>query len=68
MSDWLPDDHLVYFIIDIVEDLDLAPIEGVLQEKDGRGTRPYAPQMMVALSTSPISSLRLSGSVNVRGW
>ena len=40
MSDWLPDDHLVYFIIDIVADLDLAPIEGVLQEKDGRGTRP----------------------------
>ncbi len=27
MSDWLPDEHLVYFIIDIVEDLDIGPIE-----------------------------------------
>ena len=34
MTDWLPDDHLVYFIIDVVADLDIGPIEATLQNKD----------------------------------
>ncbi len=67
MSDWLPDEHLVYFIIDIVEDLDIGPIEAVLQGKDGRGTRPYDPRMMVALllyayCTGVYSSRRIAKS------
>lgn len=47
--DWLPKDHLVYFILDVVELLDLSAIESVLQAKDPRGERPYNPAMMVAL-------------------
>jgi transposase len=47
--DWLPDDHLVYFVLDVVELLDLSPIESVFQAKDPRGERPYNPAMMVAL-------------------
>ena len=47
--DWLPKDHLVYFILDVVEVLDLSAIEDVLQAKDPRGERPYNPAMMVAL-------------------
>lgn len=48
-SDWLPRDHLAYFVIDLVRELDLSPIESVLQAKDPRGERPYSPRMMTAL-------------------
>jgi len=45
-SDWLPDDHLVYFLLDLVEELDLSEIHRKYQEKDPRGMRPYDPRMM----------------------
>lgn len=48
-TQWLPEDHLVYFVLDLVAELDLSAIERVLQAKDPRGTRPYSPHMMVAL-------------------
>lgn len=47
--EWLPEDHLAYFVLEVVQELDLAAIEDVIQEKDGRGERPYAPRMMTAL-------------------
>jgi len=48
-SEWLPEGHLVYFVLDLVAELDLREIERRLQAKDPRGERPYAPRMMVAL-------------------
>lgn len=48
-SEWLPEGHLAYFILDLVEDLDLGDIERVLQAKDPRAERPYSPRMMTAL-------------------
>ena len=47
--DWLPEGHLVYFILDVVAQLDLSGITEAVLEKDPRGTQPYSPQMMVAL-------------------
>ena len=47
--DWLDDDHLVYFVLDLVEILDLTEIEASIHAKDARGERPYNPAMMVAL-------------------
>lgn len=47
--DWLPDDHLATFILDVVQELDISSIERTIQSKDARGTRPYPPQMMVGL-------------------
>ena len=47
--DWLESDHLAYFILDLVDELDLSGIESAIQSKDGRGTRPYSPRMMTAL-------------------
>ena len=49
MRHWLPEDHLVYFVMDVVDGLDLSAIERVLQLKDPRGERPWNPRMMVAL-------------------
>lgn len=47
--EWLPPKHLVYFVLDVVEQLDLGEIEGAVQGKDHRGERPYTPCMMTAL-------------------
>jgi transposase len=48
-GEWLPEGHLVYFVLDLVEGLDLGEIEQRIQAKDPRGERPYSPRMMVAL-------------------
>jgi len=48
-SDWLPDDHLVYFLLDLVDELDLSAIHRKHQAKDPRGSRPYHPGMMTLL-------------------
>jgi transposase len=47
--EWLPEGHLAYFVLEVVQTLDLSEIEGAIQAKDGRGERPYTPQMMLAL-------------------
>mgnify|MGYP006293731507 CR=1 FL=1 len=49
MRDWLPEDHPVYFVLDLVGELDISAIEEKYQAKDPRGERPYAPTMMVGL-------------------
>jgi transposase len=45
IRDWLPEDHLAYFVSDVVDQLDLSEIE-VVYEKDTRGQPPYNPRMM----------------------
>lgn len=47
--EWLPEGHLAYYVLDLVEELDLGEIERELQRKDARGERPYSPRMMTAL-------------------
>jgi transposase len=49
LQEWLPEDHPVYMMLDILEELDVSAIDRKYQEKDPRGTRPYAPKMMVGL-------------------
>ncbi|MFL5455499.1 MAG: IS1182 family transposase [Myxococcales bacterium] len=63
--EWLPEGHLAYFVLDTVQALDLSAIEDAIQDKDGRGERPYCPAMMVALlvygySVGVFSSRRLA--------
>jgi transposase len=48
-SDWLPEDDLVYFVLDTVRDLNLKPITRKYESGDGRGFPPYHPRMMVTL-------------------
>ena len=49
MKEWLKEDHLAWFILDVVSELDISPIEEAIRRKDARGQRPYDPRMMVAL-------------------
>ena len=63
--DWLPAKHLAYFILDVVEQLNLGQILEEVKEKDPRGERPYAIEMMVGLllygySVGVYSSRRLA--------
>lgn len=50
-TEWLPEGHLAYFVLDLVGELDVGAIENELQRKDARGERPFAPRMMVSLLT-----------------
>jgi transposase len=47
--EWLPAEHLVHFVLDVVESLDLSDIERTIAAKDARGTQPYNPRLMTAL-------------------
>ena len=46
LQEWLPEDHLAYFISDIVDQLDLSEIMA-RYEQERRGGPPYHPLMMV---------------------
>lgn len=48
-SEWLPEGHLAYFVLDLLADMDLGAFERVIQAKDARGERPFAPRMMLGL-------------------
>jgi len=47
LGDWLPKDHLAYFLSEVVDQLDLSKIYGAYQEE--RGYPPYDPRMMVKI-------------------
>ena len=49
VRDWLPEEHLAWFILEVVSELDFSSIEESIQSKDARGQRPYDPQMMIGL-------------------
>ena len=46
LQEWLPEDHLAYFLSDIVDQLDLSEIRA-RYEGERRGGPPYNPRMMV---------------------
>jgi len=46
LEDWVPENHLARFVVDIVSRLDLSPIRNFYA---GRGSDAYAPSMMMAL-------------------
>ncbi len=47
--DWLPEHHLVFFLLDLAGELDLSVIYAVYQQRDPRGVKAYEPRMMVVL-------------------
>ncbi len=48
LREWLPEDHLAWFVVDAVEEMDLSAFVGAYRE-DGWGRAAFDPQMMVAL-------------------
>jgi transposase len=63
LRDWLPEDHLAWFVLATVERLDLSAFFAAYRA-DGHGRAAYDPQVMVALlvyaySTDVFSSRRI---------
>jgi transposase len=48
LRQWLDEDHLVYFVSDVVDQLDLSAIHAVY-EQEQRGQPPYDPRLMTKL-------------------
>jgi len=48
LREWLPEDHLAWFVLDAVAELELDAIVGAYRE-DGRGGAAHDPRMMTAL-------------------
>ena len=48
LQDWLPENHVAYFVSDTIDEMDLSEIE-VVYEASLRGNPPYHPGMMVKL-------------------
>jgi len=51
LTDWLPGDHLAWFVLDAVEQIDLSPFYKKYRT-DGVGNTAFHPSMMVALLMS----------------
>jgi transposase len=47
-QEWLPKDHLAYFVLELVQSLDVSSITSVY-EREERGYPPHHPRMMLAL-------------------
>ena len=47
--EWLPEHHLVFFLLDLASELDLSAIYAVYEARDPRGVKAYDPRMMVLL-------------------
>lgn len=48
LREWLSDDHLAWFVVDAVDEMDLTAFYGAYR-RDGWGRAAFDPQMMVAL-------------------
>src|ERR1022692_4305907 len=48
LREWLPENHLVYFVGDVVDQLELSAMHAVY-EKEKRGQPPYDPRLMTKL-------------------
>ena len=60
LRDWLAADHLAWFVLDVVEELDLGAFLADYRD-DGWGRAAFDPAMMVALLLYPGSSDPVGG-------
>src|SRR5262245_12002011 len=49
LRDWLPPDHAVYLLSDLVDALDLGAVVAVYHQGDGGGNPPYHPVLLTKL-------------------
>ena len=66
LREWLPGDHLAWFVLAAVEELDLAPFYAAYRE-DGHGRAAHDPAMMVALLVYAYATGRRSSRAIERG-
>ena len=47
-QDWLPQEHLIYFLLEVSEEIDISPIVDDYHSEQG-GQPPFHPRMMLVL-------------------
>lgn len=67
-SDWLPENHLAFFISEVVDEMDLSAFYGRHEQSDARGNQPFHPAMMMkiliyAYATGTFSSRRIAQKI-----
>jgi transposase/IS5 family transposase len=67
-SDWLPENHLAFFISEVVDEMDLSGFYERHEESDPRGNQPFHPAMMLkiliyAYATGTFSSRRIAQKI-----
>lgn len=67
LAEWLPEDHLAYFISDAVDALDLDAFYA-RYAGDGRRRQPFEPRMMVKVLWRRISRIRRLTTGNGCRW
>ena len=60
LQEWLADDHLAYFMSDVVDQLDMSEVTA-RYERERRGGPPYHPRMMVKPGFPILGVFRLKG-------
>jgi transposase len=68
LSDWLPEEHLAFFISEVVDEMDLSAFYEPLEQGDPRGKQPFHPAMMLkiliyAYATGTFSSRRIAQKI-----
>ena len=66
VRDWLPADHLAWFVIDAVAEMDLGEFYAAYRT-DGHGRAAYEPSVMVALILSKAEAMGRSGECSLAG-
>jgi transposase len=69
LREWIPENHLIHFIIEAVETLDMS---GFKVDETGSGSKQFPPRMMAALllycyATGRMSS-RVTGRLRIQMW
>ena len=62
--EWLAEDHLAYFVSDVVDQLDLTPMHAVYGEEQ-RAQPPYDPRMMTKLFFGPAEKIAFGSGLPV---
>lgn len=67
-NDWLPENHLAFFISEVIDELDLSGFYERHEESDPRGNQPFHPAMMVKIliygySTGTFSSRKIAQKI-----
>jgi transposase len=60
LRDWIPENHLVHFIIEAIEELDT---RGFKVNRRGSGSEQYPPEMMLSLLLYCYATRRMSSRV-----
>ena len=68
LRDWLPENHLAFFISEVVDELDLSAFYAREEKNDPRGNQPYHPAMMLKIliygyASGTFSSRRIAKKV-----